>query len=353
MVVFITRNLHRVFAASLLVALVVIAMVMNTVVHAQSTGLGVVPRKDVSVKAGETFEDKLYVTNLNKSASLKIAVSIVDFSAANQTGSTALKLNVNADPTPWSLKPFVKVPAAITLAPGETKNVPYTITIPKNQGAGSYYSAVRYTAVGEGGQNVTVSASAATLVFVTVPGKATEQMSLQKFGPYVPAVTKGSPRTEGRFQSFFVSNQPTVFAYLLRNNGNVAESPAGSIEITNIFGKQTRLIKDANPKSNLALIGQERRFEVCIAPGLKEVDDNGIKTKVDYCKDPQLLPGVYKAHLNVFYGINGSTTQEIDKTVIFWYMPYWAIAVLLAILAIIAFGIYKLRAAYVTYRSHR
>ena len=349
MLMFITKNLHRVFAAIILFVLVTATMLLNGVTHAQSTGLGVVPRKDMNIAAGKTVQDKLYITNLNKKAVLKVSISVLDFKSANETGTPSLQLSQKSGTAPWSLKPFISIPSSITLQPGETQNIPYTITIPAKQSAGSYYSAIRYSAEGGGEQNVTVSASAATLAFLTVPGKATEQMSLKQFGAYNIADTA----QDGEFKSLFVTSQPAKLAYIVENRGNVAENPAGSIEITNIFGKQVRLIKDANPKGSLALIGQTRRFEVCFANQTKKVNDNGSVIEVESCKNPGLLPGMYKAHMNVFYGINGSDTHEIDTTAVFWYLPYWSILVVLGILAVITYLVYALRTRYVSYKSQR
>ena len=346
---FITKDLHKFFAASLLVALIVVAFVVNNTVYAQSNGLGFTPRKDVSVQAGKSVDGNLYVTNLDKKAVVNLRVQIVDFTSANQTGSVTLVTDKSADPTPWSLRPFIKVPETLVLQPGESKQVPFTVAIPKNQGAGSYYGVVQYVPESDTSQEVTVNASGGTMVFVTVPGKAREQMSLQQFGAYELDAKKQT----GSFKSLFTNTTPMSLAYVVRNTGNVAESPAGSIEITNIFGKRVRVINNANPHGNLALIGQERRIEVCIESGKRVVRDNAQNVELEYCKKPRLLPGVYKAHLNVFYGINGSNTQEIDKTVVFWYVPYWSVGVLLVILAVLAFGLYRLRDVYGVYKAKR
>lgn len=336
MLMFITKNLHRFFAGIILIALVTVSILMSSGVNAQSTGLGAVPRKDMSVAEGTKADSSLNLTNLNKTTALKVTIDLIDFKSANETGSPALQLDQGADPTPWSLKPFISIPKEITLQAGETKSIPYTITIPKKQGAGSYYSAIRYSAAAEDRENVTISASAATLVFVTVPGKATEQLNLKKFGAY----DIGKDAQNGSFKSLFTNSQPKKLAYLLENTGNVAESPVGSIEITNMFGKRVRVIQDANPKRNVALIGQTRRFETCLQTQVRDVNDNGIITKVESCKSPGLMPGMYKAHLNLLYGISGSETKEVDTTAVFWYMPLWVIAAVIGVLAIIAYVIY-------------
>ncbi len=222
--------------------------------------------------------------------------------------------------------------------------------IPEGQGAGSYYSAIKYDPeIGESGdENVMISGAPTQLIFVTVPGKATELMELKKFGTY----NIKDKETDGKFQSLWAT-QPKKLAYLLHNSGNVAESPSGSIVIKNIFGKQVKTIDNANPKKNLALIDQTRRFEVCFASETKEVEQDGRKTKVETCKDQKFLPGMYKAHMSLFYGINGSSTQEINAVATFWYLPWWFIGVIVAIIAALAFVIYKVRNKLVGSTKHR
>ncbi len=325
---------------------------VNSNVNAQSTGLAVNPRKDVVVYPGKTVSDQLYVSNLNKEVAAKVDLNIIDFKAAGETGTPSLQLKENAPQTAWSLKPFLTMPKSIDLGPGESKYVPFSIRIPENQGAGSYYSAIKYDPQlggGSGSENVAISGAPTQLIFVTVPGKATELMNLNKFGAY--NIKDG--QDNGKFQSLWISKKPEKLAYLLHNAGNVAESPSGSILVKNIFGKQVMAIDNANPKENLALIDQNRRFEVCFQSEKKEVKQDGRTTKVESCKTPNLAPGMYKAHMSLFYGINGSSTQEINAVATFWYLPFWFIAIIVLLLAILAFAIYKVRSKLIGTKTHK
>jgi hypothetical protein len=300
---------------------------------AQSNGLGITPRRDYTVKAGDHVDDKLFISNLSQSADLRVSIRIVDFKAQDETGTPSLQLALNAQQTPWSLKPFLKVPATQVIPAGKSVYVPITIQVPKEQGAGSYYSAIEYVAENaQTQQKVNISASSASLVFLTVPGQAHEQLSMKQFGTYVPAT--GSKA--GFFKDMFVSKRPTELAYRLQNNGNVAEQPQGSVLIKNIFGKNVKTIKKANPRNQLTLIGQTRRFEVCIEEEQSsKVASNGQAATQTICKTPSLLPGRYTAELAAFYGLNGSTTQEVSATASFWYLPWWSIVVLVAALLVI------------------
>jgi hypothetical protein len=342
--------MKKIFQLVAVLSLFVATAFVGSQVNAQSTGLGVNPRKDLTVYPGKSVSDQLYVSNLNKNVPAKVNLNIVDFKSSGETGTPALQLQENAPQTPWSLKPFITLPKTIELAPGESKYVPFSVRIPEGQGAGSYYSAIKYDPQpGEGSDTVVISGAPSQLVFVTVPGKATELMNLKKFGGY--DVKEG--QENGNFKSLYVSSQPLKLAYLLQNAGNVAESPSGSIQVKNIFGKQVKFIKNANPRENLALIDQTRRFEVCIESETKEVEQDGRKTKVESCKNPKLLPGIYKAQMSLFYGINGSNTQEINATATIWYMPLWFIGVILVFLALLAFAIFKVRQKLIGTKSHK
>lgn len=332
------------------VSLFVATAFVGSYVNAQSTGLGVNPRKDLVVNAGKSVSDQLYISNLNKSVAAKVDLNVIDFKSNGETGTPALQLQENAPQTPWSLKPFITLPKTVDLAPGESKYVPFSIRIPEGQGAGSYYSAIKYDPQpGEGSDTVVISGAPSQLIFVTVPGKATELMNLKKFGTY--NIKDG--QENGGFGALYVGSQPQKFAYLLQNAGNVAESPSGSIQIKNIFGKQVKFIKNANPKENLALIDQTRRFEVCIDSQTKDVKQDGRTTKVESCKNPGLMPGMYKASMSLFYGINGSNTQEINATATFWYLPWWFLGIVLVFLAIIAFVVYKVRKSLIGMKTHK
>lgn len=331
------RKIARVL--SLLVATITLLAVSS--VNAQSNGLGVSPRKDFTVQPGKTVADTLYISNLSLNQDLQVNIRLVDFGAANETGTPALQLADNAPQTPWSLKPFVKVQTSVRIAAGKSANVPITVTIPGGQGAGSYYSAVEYTAQNpETKEKVNISASTASLVFVTVPGEAKEKLRLKQFGAF-----ESNDKGEGTFKSFFLGSTPKEFGYRLQNDGNIAEQPSGSLVVKNMFGRTVKEVEDANPKKQLVLIGQTRRFQVCMKSSvLTSKAPSGQETQQTTCDDPGLLPGRYTAQMALYYGLNGNSSQEILSSTSFWYIPWWSIIgliVLLLALAGLAWLIYR------------
>lgn len=305
---------------------VVVAPAAHT--FAQSNGLGITPELNYTVKAGTQLSDTLYVNNLSTSQPLNLKLSAVDFEPQGENGTPKILLGGNAPQTPWSLKPYLTLPDFVTINPGTSQLIPFTVKIPAGVGAGSYYSAVQYSALSSNNsQKVSVTASADTLMFVTVPGKATEQLSMQQFG--------AESKIGGNFKNIF-SSPPSSFAYRVKNNGNVAESPAGSIVIKNIFGHITAHIDNANPRSQLVLIGQTRKFEVC---NPKATDQRSLNNP-NNCKALSLKPGLYTAEIEILYGQNGQPSQQISAKSMFWYLPLWFVIVFVLVLLAIAYGIY-------------
>ncbi|MEK7626171.1 MAG: hypothetical protein AAB423_02345 [Patescibacteria group bacterium] len=312
---------------------------------AQSNGLGITPRRDYVVKPGETIKDNLFIGNLSKDQNLKLSAKVVDFKAQDETGAPALELREKVDPTSWSIRPFVSVPESVDIEAGKSIQLPISITIPPNQGAGSYYSAIKYEVTSSAGGSVNLLASSATLVFVKVPGETKQLLKLQQLGAYV-----SKNETQGSFKKLFSSKPPKEFAFRLKNEGNIAEQPAGSAVIKNTFGKTVKQVDQINPHNSLILIGQTRKFITCIETEKTKIkDESGKEVDSETCKPIKLAPGRYKIELSTLYGENGTNTREINAKAVFWYLPAWFIILILAVVLVVGGG------GYYTYnkQSHR
>ena len=334
------KHLKRIILAAFAVALVGTSVVpvlsANAVESGSSSALSIVPKKTYVIEPGKSIDDTVVIRNLDTSAPLKLVLRVVDFSYTDDTGTPKLLFDENASPTTWSLKPFMTLPKEVTIPAGGTKTVDMNISIPSTQGAGSFYSAIVYSSgSGEGG-NVGLSASGVTLVFTNIPGKVNEDLQIEKFGPY----HKTSPGRQAGYNSYFSTQEPDMFGYTLKNNGNVVEAPAGSITLKNMFGKEYKIDK-INPTESLALIGQSRTFTTCIKTAKQDVDFNGEKTQAGACVSPGLWPGYYQSSIEIFYGQNGNLTKELVKTGGFWYMPWWFIIIAAIVLALVAYFIWR------------
>lgn len=319
-------------------ALYGLVLVPATSAAGSSSSLSIQPKKNYIIKPGATVKDTLKIGNLDTQNDLTVTLKMIDFTFTDQSGTPKLSIAQNAPQTAWSLKPFAALPDTITIPAGDSKTVEYSIKIPENMGAGSYYSAIMYQAGGANGGNVALNASGVTLVFVSVPGQVKENMELKKFGAY----NSNDNGTTGSFVFIDTNEQPKMVAYTLKNKGNVFESPAGNVIIKDMFGHEVANVR-TNPNQSLALLGQERLFATCIKTVQKKIELQGGISKNTSCTNPDLKPGRYTATLDVFYGQNGNQTHEITATVHFWYLPWWFIAAVSIALIAVLFAIWWLQ----------
>lgn len=300
--------------------------------QASSASLSIAPKKTYLIEPGKTVDDKLTIRNLDRSSDLQLNLRVVDFTYTGDGGTPKLFLDENAPQTTWSLKPYLKVPKTVTIPKGGSKSLDTKLTIPAGRGGGSLYSAIIYSTGAPDGGNVGLAASGVTLVFAQIPGKVNESLKLEKFGAY---------NEIKREYIYFTNDEPQRIAYTLKNEGNVTEAPVGSITLNGWFGNRI-IIDNVNPSESLALIGQSRTYTACIKLQTKDVELNGSNSTAKDCISPGLWPGYYSASLELYYGQNGNKTQEVLGSSSFWYLPWWFIVVMLVLLAILGFGIWKL-----------
>lgn len=305
-------------------------------VSAQSASLSITPKKNYSIEPGKSAKDKLTIRNLDDEQTLDLSLRVVDFTFTDDGGTPKLMMAEDAEQTAWSAKPFLTVPKTVKIPPNASKTLDMSVAIPKNQGAGSFYSAIVYSSgVSEGG-NVGLNASGVTLVFANVPGEVKEDLKLEKFGAYVPPTSAN----KGGF-TFATMKEPENIAYTIKNDGNVTAAPTGSITLRSMFGKEY-LIQDVNPNASLALIGQARTFTSCIKIKAQDVDFNGARSQAKTCTSAGLWPGYYSASLDLLYGQNGNNTKDLNGSASFWYLPAWFLVVLLILVVVISLGIWRL-----------
>jgi hypothetical protein len=336
-------NRLRAYVVSALTALLLLVSVLPGVSSAAtsssadtggSSALSINPRQNFAADPGDTINSKLTISNIDGQQPLFLSLRMRDFTFTDDSGVPKIYLADNAPQTPWSLKPFTALPKNIVTIPaGGSKTINYSLKIPKNQGGGSYYSAIQYASGAGSGSNVSLSASGVTLVFVNVSGKVNEHLDLTKLGAYIPNKSDAG----GKFV-FIATTQPKQISYSLKNSGNVAENPTGSIIVKNMFGHTVANIADANINKALALIGQTRRFDACMVTKKQDVNFTNQNTSTNVCGNIRLWPGRYSIQLSTFYGFNGNVTQEVSGSASFWYLPWWF---LLLVAAIITYGVYK------------
>ena len=327
------------------IASAVFILMPGVTTYAQSNALSINPRRDFTINPGESISDKLTVSNTNTTEPLQLNIDIIDFSSENETGSPALVIDTKASPTAWSIRPYTKIPQQLTLEKGKSTDIPISISMPSGIGAGSYYGAIMYSVSNAGDPSkVNVLATGVTLIFVTVPGTAKELLTFKQFGTFIPT----DDNSKGTFSGLFIDKQPKVLSYKVTNEGNLNQEPKGSMIVKDMFGKVINRIPSANPRKQLALLGQTRRFDACIkGKAVITKTPGGTEVSTEECVNPDLKPGRYTAQLSLLYGQLGGETREITAATSFWYLPWWFLAVVLGVLGLVAgfitFVVFKIR----------
>ncbi len=300
-----------------------------------SAALSIAPRKNYTIEAGKTVNDTLIIRNQDEEQPLNLTLRVVDFSYTDDSGAPELMMDEDAPQTTWSLKPFLEVPQSVTIAPNSSETVDISVTIPEGHGAGSYYSAIVYSSGGSDGGNVGLSVSGVTLAFVNIPGQVSENLILEKLG----AFRNANNNTGGEF-AYFMNEKPQRIAYRLKNEGNVTESPVGTITLKPLIGEEISL-QNINSAGSLALIGQSRTFATCIKQKGR-VDSDTTRAEAASCVEPDLWPGYYRVEIAAYYGQNGNNTRDITGTAGFWYLPWWFILIVTLVLAFVGYHVWKI-----------
>lgn len=299
-----------------------------------SSSLSISPKKNYVIEPGDSVKDTLNISNLDDSSTLYLSLRVIDFSYTDHSGTAKLMTAQDAPQTTWSLRSMMSVPESVEVAPGKSKQVPISVSVPQGHGAGSYYSAIMYSSgTGQGAGQVGLNASGVTLVFVNIPGKVKENLQFTHLGAY-----DRSANGDLSGYHYFNAKMPDAIGYTLKNSGNVVEAPSGSITLRDIFGRTTT-INEVNPVGSLALIGQERTYTACIKLTDEKVDVGGSSAEAGTCQNPGLWPGYYRVSADLYYGQNGNLTQEVTKTAGFWYLPWWFLIVSFIVIVVLVFFI--------------
>lgn len=291
----------------------------NTAPSTLSQQLKVSPvRTNVVVSPGSTGTVKVTVTNLT-SSTLTVEPIENDFVAGGEEGQPALILDPNSYAPSHSLKRFMVPLQNITLAPKASEQVTVSLTVPKTAQAGGYFGALRFTplvAGVSGPSAVALGGSVASLILMTVPGPAVEQLTLTNF----------DVQQHGDTASNFRTSKDLSLLVRFQNKGNLQEAPFGQIYVQK--GKKllyTYNFNQQDPKAQI-LPDSARRWSAPLK-GMGKF-------------------GKYTVGATFSYGTKGQTI-EITKTI--WIIPTVLIVSALGailLLAAIVGGLYMFLKSY-------
>ncbi len=262
-----------------------------------------------------------YFKVINEESEAKtLYTSFENFEAMGETGSPSFRAGTDG------LATWINAPAQVTVEPGETKNIDFSIEIPAGTEPGGYFAAIFLgtTPPSENPNELSIGARIGTLVLFRVNGYIDESASLLEFDT-----------AEGRR---LFSSLPVGFYYRFQNGGGDRIMPRGDLVIRNVFGSETAVI-NANPVQGNILPRSIRRFEISWSKGeqqptaVEKTEGKGFFEMAGY-QWSNFAFGRYTADMALAYG---SANEQVNGTVSFFVIPWQLLIVIVFGLAIILF----------------
>ena len=280
----------------------------NTSVNNSTNVLKISPvRTDIQIQPGETKTVRTVVTNLTGSA-ITVRPIENDFIAGDENGTPALILDADKFAPTHSLKKFMKPLGNVTIPANKSEAVVVTIAVPADTQAGGYFGAVRFAPTDpNGGGQVNLNASVASLILMTVPGDTVEKIDLTDF----------SIKQDGTAGSFFQKSENLSASVRFQNKGNLQAGPFGKVSVKN--GDKVIYETDFNNKDprDMILPDSARKWDI----PLEKISGFGN----------------YTVSATFTYG---TTNQTIEVSRSFWVVPLGIIiAAVIALLVIIALAV--------------
>lgn len=279
-------------------------------VQAQSAAntLKVTPiRSDIQILPGERQVVSVTVSNLTGNDISVRAIANDFIASSKEDGSPALILDENEYAPTHSLKRFMRPIQDFTIPANEGKTIDVVISVPAGAQAGGYYGAIRFAPTNpDGGGEVNLSASVASLILLTVPGDMVEKLNLTDFNIQQGGKVGTDFRTANDLKAFI----------RFQNMGNVQLGPFGKISVS----QGDRVVYEAdfnteNPR-DVVLADSARRWEV----PLKNIGEFGH----------------YTVNATFTYG---SKNQTIEVEQSFWVIPQFMIILAIVIIVLLLGGI--------------
>jgi len=243
---------------------------------------------------------------------------------------------------------WIDIAPSIVVPPQESKEVPFTVSIPKDVDPGGYFAAIFASVIppapGEG--MVAVQSDVGTLLLFRVNGEFPEGEAVLEFS------TKDKKKV--------YNHLPVEFYYRFQNSGADRARPLGDITIRNTVGRISKIIS-ANQGAGNVLPQSIRRFETAwVTAGGDKVEVNH-----DVVKDPELKSfweavkyqasnfalGYYSADLQLT--VNNDASRTYLKNTSFWVIPWQLLLVILAIILIFVLPLLILFGAILIYFRRR
>lgn len=271
----------------------------------------------------------------NSGSDARLKVSLMKFSAFGEEGKPRLiEREPGDDYFDW-----VRFDKTNFAAPNNVwQTVKMTINVPKTAAFGYYYAVV-FSRVGDdtkkGERTTAFNGGTAVLVLLNAESpNAKRELSVVSFA------------SKHRIYEFLPGHLDVKF----ENTGNVHSVPKGSVFI--MKGKKQVAVLNVNAESGNILPKTKRTYPVLWPDGFpvwKEANENG-KVKLDAKGQPvreltwdlkdlaKFRLGKYTAHLFAVYDDGKGRDVPLEAEVSFWVIPWRILLVVLAVVALVAFG---------------
>jgi hypothetical protein len=262
---------------------------------------------EVTGDPGQTLHGELEMLN-EQAGDKTFFSSFENFEPSGDTGSPKFIGGSNG------LATWLGTETSVLLATGETKKVPFTITIPNDAEPGGYFAAIfwgeqdpKIEAAGE----VAIGGKLGVLILLRVSGDIPEAAGIKDFA---------------LIGSRLQTDLPVAFQYRFANSGGDRVVPLGDITIKNMFGGTAATVS-ANINEGSVLPNSTRKFEpVWDSQAGATTTASFFGTVKSQLSDFHF--GFYKANLSVVYG---ATNQTVNDSLWFLLVPWQLLLVVLIV----------------------
>ncbi|MFH1246676.1 MAG: hypothetical protein V1489_02805 [Candidatus Liptonbacteria bacterium] len=283
-----SRVKQKVLVASLLVF--ALALVLNTGTPiARAVTVGPV-RINLNADPETSVKSSMFVQNESSEAQVFFP-SYEGFTEVD--GQKIFSKSISNDLPEW-----FDLPKSLEIPAGESRDIPFTIRVPKDAGPGSHYAVVWWSSAppSNDGSKMAVVTRAGVLVYLRVSGDVHEEGSITSFGA----------------KSMFAFSLPLDIATKFHNSGNIFVTPEGTVSLKNILGK-TVSVSQVNGYKYIVMSGSDYTFNNQLNP-------------------PGVSVGLYKLQVDLTYG---EKQTSIIKTAWILILPTWLLWCILGIIVLL------------------
>lgn len=258
------------------------------------------------VNPGDRFSSSVTVTNPDPTTKT-FTVGVQDIKDINGSGEPVFSTTTVPE---YGVSSWVSIGVpTVTIAGYGSKQIPFTITVPKDATPGGHYGAifVTYGATRPAITGSGVGYQVGSLIDLRIAGEANEQAEIREFST-----------DKGLYQG------PNVaFTASVADLGNVLLRPRGPIDIVNMFGQKVATVV-MNDGNEAIFPGSSRSFNVV-------------------WQGSGFMAGRFDAVMSLTYG--NETQKTVSASTSFWIIPFTPIlAVLGSVIFFVLIFVWSLRA---------